>query len=654
MQSHYEQVKNAWRLFVDKGIIDKDVLRPEIADSWVRCYKDKSLEFNLEPIPAYMLKIKQEKNKHLIETARPVMQDIFDMMKDIASSYVVALFDNEGDIIDLIDKGNDLIQLGVRCNDINGSTGAIAIALKNDQLTEVSGYEHLFPLAHNFHSVAAAIHNYDHDIAGVLAVVNMTGSLPAVPPMVFLGTKLIDASGMLQQVTEYNSPILNIFPHMVVSTDEQGRIIHANQKFLEHIEFSSEEVSGQYLKQYLFGSIDYNALFSLSIKSSEFNNVIIKHGKNTSSKTGEHTFRVTKRIFNEDSNYPLIVLIFQNSNSATTKKDISIDSIMAFNDLIGESSAFFQVKQLAQKVAHSSFNVLIQGESGTGKEMIAQAIHKESGIAGPFVAVNCGAIPRELMQSELFGYVEGAFTGAKKGGSKGKFELADGGTLFLDEIGEMPLDMQVSLLRFLQDRIITPVGGNISKKVAVRFIAATNRALYKEVQNGNFREDLYYRLNVIQIDMPPLRDRREDIPLLANHILKNLCQKLDINDIEISQDVLDNLCCYSWPGNVRELHNVMERSLIYANSNVITLDCLPFYIGKMACESSIPIAPNMVDPANIGTDLKSHEMCIILESLKRHNFNITKSAQELGIVRSTLYKKMAEFGINRSNYITET
>ena len=226
---------------------------------------------------------------------------------------------------------------------------------------------------------------------------------------------------------------------------------------------------------------------------------------------------------------------------------------ITFDDIIGQEPHFLQKLNEAKLAAATDSNVLIMGESGTGKEMLAQAIHNASKRRNkPFIAINCGGIPRDLLGSELFGYVEGAFTGAKKGGSAGKFELADGGTLFLDEIGEMSLEMQVLLLRVIQEKEVTRIGGHKVIPVDVRIIAATNKNLREEVQKGSFREDLFFRLNVMPITLPPLRERKEDIPLLARHFIGKLCQKLNKPFPEIRPDFMEALMQYDWPGIFQE------------------------------------------------------------------------------------------------------
>lgn len=314
----------------------------------------------------------------------------------------------------------------------------------------------------------------------------------------------------------------------------------------------------------------------------------------------------------------------------------------AFNRIIGASPGLQSVKEHARRAAHFSTTILLEGESGTGKEMLAEAIYNESRRSGRFVAVNCGAIPSELIQSELFGYVEGAFTGARKGGAPGKIEIADGGTLFLDEIGEMPLDMQVSLLRFLQDKTVSRVGSNVSRKVDVRIIAATNRNLQEEVRKGNFREDLYYRLKVIRLQVPPLRERKEDLPLLVNALLKKLCVQHGLAVPVLPDAAMDVLRQYDWPGNVRELENEIERALIFAEDNQISFDDLMNAMPAME-----------VRMENIEDRMAEVEKEGIEKYLRIYQGNISQTASAMGITRQTLYKKIKVLNINREEFEQE-
>ena len=308
------------------------------------------------------------------------------------------------------------------------------------------------------------------------------------------------------------------------------------------------------------------------------------------------------------------------------------------DDIIGDCSIMQDLKDSVRKVAKTNSNVLIMGESGTGKELFAHSIHAGSmRRKAPFVCVNCGSIPEQLIESELFGYEEGAFTGARKGGKIGLFPAAHGGTIFLDEIGELPLPMQVRLLRVLQDREIQRVGSNVREKVNVRVVAATNRNLYQTVKKGEFRSDLYYRLNVVTLHLPLLRERKEDLPLLIQMILSKISKKESLGAIEISREAMDHLLRYDWPGNVRELENVLERAINFTDAGEkIKAKNLPERItGSMVSRTVMPLKELM----------ENTEKDAIKDALLRCRNCKAKAANELGISRTTLYEKMMKYEI---------
>jgi len=313
-----------------------------------------------------------------------------------------------------------------------------------------------------------------------------------------------------------------------------------------------------------------------------------------------------------------------------------------FRSLVGSSTAMEKVFGIVRKVADSEASVLITGESGTGKELVARSIHAGSGrAAGPFVAINCAAIPRDLLESELFGHVKGAFTGAVRD-KTGKFALADGGTIFLDEVGELPLELQPKLLRALQERVIEPVGGTKEQKLDVRVVAATNLDIEKAIADGIFREDLYYRLAVIPIHLPPLRHRRDDIPLLLRHF----CIKHGAANVVFDRQSLEVLRTYSWPGNVRELENLVERLLIMRNADTITLDDLP---DKIRNNSGLPgpaAGPgNVINLPDEGYSLEQLEREVVVQALERNGWNQTAAARFLRIPRHTLIYRMEKYEI---------
>jgi len=318
--------------------------------------------------------------------------------------------------------------------------------------------------------------------------------------------------------------------------------------------------------------------------------------------------------------------------------------------IIGSSDALLDVMKTIKKVARADTTVYIQGESGTGKELVARAIHNLSPRRDePFVSVNCAAIPATLLESELFGHERGAFTGAVKR-KLGRFELASGGTLFLDEIGDVPLDMQAKLLRALQEKEIERVGGEGVISVDVRVVSATHRDIKQMVQEGSFREDLLYRLHIIPIAVPPLRERVQDIPLLVKHFVQKMAPSINPDVTDVDKDAMAALKAYRWPGNVRELENVIEQALVFAEGERIASEDLPAMLGSLkpssvkASEDGLPAAD---DPRTLDEILEGLEKALILRAYENANGVKTETARKLGIKTSALYYKLAKYGIDQ-------
>ncbi|NLY71238.1 MAG: sigma 54-interacting transcriptional regulator [Clostridiales bacterium] len=339
-----------------------------------------------------------------------------------------------------------------------------------------------------------------------------------------------------------------------------------------------------------------------------------------------------------------------------TTKDTTAD--YRFENIIGESKEIKKAIRISKIAAESDSSILLIGDTGTGKELFAQAIHNHSRRKDkPFIAVNCGAFPRGLIESELFGYEGGAFTGAKKEGQLGKFELAEGGTLFLDEIAEMPVDLQVSLLRVLQNKEIVRIGSNRIVKVDVRIIAATNKDVEAAIMNNTFRSDLYYRLNVFSINIPPLCKRKEDILLLADFFIEKYAYYLDKKIKVLDDEVKTIFINYKWPGNVRELENTIERAMYLSKNDKISVDDLPEYMINAYNKMSDAVYPavNHISESSIsnisGLDkLADAEKRIIIDTLKECQGNITKAAQSIGISRRALYRRLEKYNIYSEIY----
>lgn len=321
----------------------------------------------------------------------------------------------------------------------------------------------------------------------------------------------------------------------------------------------------------------------------------------------------------------------------------SLDVKYGFENIIGRSDALLYVLDMAARAAHSDSTVLIRGETGTGKELVARAIHFNSPRKHkPFVTINCGAIPRELLESELFGHVKGSFTGALAH-KKGKVEMADGGTLFLDEIGDMPLELQVKLLRLLQEGEIEKVGAAAPSKVDVRGVAATHRNLQAMIEDGTFREDLYYRLAVIPLELPPLRERPDDILELVQHFFLKSKRKRGRIDLGLPAALLPYFCSYRWPGNVRELENIIERLVVLTRGNEITLSDLPEFLRRE--RPAVEVLHLDLPPH--GISLEAVEKELILRALGKFNWNQTHAAKYLDLSRKTLMYRMEKYGIRK-------
>ena len=428
--------------------------------------------------------------------------------------------------------------------------------------------------------------------------------------------------------------LLNSMNKAVVSIDKEGNIDKYNVKFKEIFNMRDDNIDGENIFQLL----DF-------IKKPSTND-LKKH------KTGVFYYKENSRnlkgIYNvseiavKNKLKGYVIDFIENKDAIKNYNKINKDYKITLDNIISESEIMEHTKQKALIASKSNSTVLITGESGTGKELFARAIHNHSDrVDNTFVTVNCAAIPDNLLESELFGYEEGAFTGAKKGGKLGKFEIAHKGTIFLDEIGDMSLHLQGKLLRVLQERELDKIGGKSNILIDVRVIAATNKNLVELVEKGQFREDLYYRLNVIPITLPALRQRKNDIPLLIDYMIKEYAHKLNKDVIGIEDDAKKTLIDYSWPGNVRELQNVIEYSINMSNSSLLNLDIIPNNIkSKYYDEKS-----NKCEDIRTLEDLEKEEISKALNKFKHYKKDKELVAKSLGISRATLYRKLEKYNL---------
>lgn len=424
----------------------------------------------------------------------------------------------------------------------------------------------------------------------------------------------------------------------VIAINPDGFITQINSQAVEMIEAKNKQVIGKDISIILNCGDYFRQIMSSGKKIDDMEMTF-----NTSSGPLNFIISVTPFKSDEDTADGLVITLKEKKlvqklvNRMTGSK-----ARFTFESIIGKSEKIMEAIKIARVAANSSSHALLLGESGTGKEMFAQAIHNHSDrCEGPFIAINCGALPRGLIESELFGYEGGSFTGARREGHPGKFELADGGTIFLDEIGDMPMESQANLLRVLQNKEILRIGGKKTKQIDVRIIAATNKDLETGIRNQTFRDDLYYRLNVLSVPIPPLRERVEDIELLTEYFINKYNAFLKKKIEGVSPEAYQALFRYTWPGNIRELENIVERAVNITLQNYILLSDLPSHIVTYCGES-----PNIISnfPDNIG--IRKFAYDLMINYMKANEGNIRKTATQMGLSRTTLYRKLKANGFN--------
>ena len=518
-------------------------------------------------------------------------------------------------------------------------------AITENRCIQITANEHYATIFQSLTCSAAPIHNSKGEIIGTL---NLTGKSNMKHPhtlgLVIFGVTAIEnelyrikTNYILNQTYNYMKTVIENVDKGIMIIDIHGKIININELGLNILDKRNQNLINEYISHII----------------PNFQNIVDRISKNNETITKEIKLSHASKYKTEITlkgikcNEKIIGIVATLTELKEKKKENNFTgAFFTFNDIIGESDAIKNVIINCKIIANSPSTVLIQGESGTGKEVLAQSIHNYSiRKNNKFIAINCGAIPANIIESELFGYEDGTFTGGKKGGKIGKIELANGGTLFLDEIGEMPLDMQVKLLRVLQEGRVTRLGGSREIPVDMRVIAATNKNLKKEIKKGTFREDLYYRLCVIPIKLPPLRERKGDIRKFIEYFFSMKSIKLEKEIPEITKDLFNRLQGYNWPGNIRQLENCIE--------NIVNLN------GELSDdileESEEKINEILdIDSKNISLDEVKKEECFNLEEIEKvtirnaieyNKYNMTKTARALGISRNTLYLKVKKYKI---------
>jgi transcriptional regulator of acetoin/glycerol metabolism len=625
-------------------------IRPSIMRSWQRSRAAgvPSIGVPMALLSGYEFQTIIKKNSFLVETATPIMDELLENI--LPSESCIILTDTDGVYLHTIGEGEGFGR-GTTCplrglisrETVDGTT-AMGLCLEEKTAVCVLGCEHYNSHFDGWSCAAAPILDEDANMVGSLSLTLERDKFHKHTfGLVIAAAKAITEQMHLRRLLQEVQTVMDLLGEAVLVFDAGGalRLINRYAKRLFHVR---RDVLGR----------DFSAIATVTGEAR-----LLDFGKRISDR--ECSVRLT-------DGTPLNCLF---SASPTPEGGLCVTlresrrmhklagritggkAVYDFSDIKGDSAAMGQALRLARVASGNAMTTLILGESGVGKELFAQAIHNGSSRRDqPFIVVNCGAIPRDLVQSELFGYEAGAFTGANRQGAPGKFELADGGTIFLDEIGDMPLSAQISLLRVLQEGEVTRVGGKQPYRVDVRVVAATHRDLVAAVENGSFRHDLYYRLNVLLIDVPPLRRRRDDIAELAHFFLAKISKTLCKHLTGFTPAALECLQAYAWPGNVRELENLLERTAVVASGPAIGVEDLP---PECACSVAAPKAPFVLASGSPETGKPEgggvHATGAaspgrLIEALRAAKGNVRAAAKELGVSRVTLYTRINRCGLD--------
>jgi len=661
-----EQREQCWKaFFLEHQDPPAGTVDPLILKSWNRCR-----EWGLDPYHIVRETISREEmerrcreNDFLIQATRPVFDAFMEQMGARIST--LDLYDKD---LTFIHTFGDVSPIavrryavpGFRCTESTAGVTAMSLAKETGRAAQITGAEHFDASLHDKTCTSVPLFNEEQELIGIINMVERLGAdasrslgiMHAIGQGITYSLKLLEQHRSLEKINRINEAILEAIGEGILVVDQDGTVIMINQ------------FARRLLKMPPNTDVIGKKIDSLFREENPFSNAL-KSGTGVNggaitlySKRGPLRFLGSIRaISGEDAGIKGVIGTFNDipSTQKVLKNLAGWSATMTFEDILGESPAVRNLVELAKKTADLPSNTLIQGESGTGKEVFAHAIHNASGFAnGPFVTINCAAIPNSLLESELFGYESGAYTGAKKDGQPGKFELAQNGTIFLDEINSMPLDMQAKLLRVLQEKAVIRLGGNSKIPLNIKVIAASNTDLQKAVRDGTFRADLFYRLNVIVLWIPPLRERISDLEQMCPVFLKRLCCTASVAP-GISPGAMELLKSYSWPGNVRELENILERAWVHTRLqgnykiDEAALMSLPEF-SRGGFQREIGPARNLVGPLQTegreeGNDIYRMRRQELLNALERNRWNISRAAKDLGIARNTLYNKMKRYGI---------
>ena len=654
------QGRKAWEQYLEKEILDERLIRRSVATSWQRC---RSLKVN--PIASAgdynaeekRLEQRRFEKEQLIRVARPFLGDLARLVG--GTDFQVILTDENGYLLEIAAADARIAErarevhlcAGADWSEGRKGTNAIGTAIVEKAPVRIHAWEHFCAENHFLTCSAAPILDADGNVLGVIDISgdfrsdnpHTLGVVMATVRAIENELRLEQAMNKLSAVSRWSRALVQGFNDGILAVDNEGIVTELNARGGEILGINAALARGSRLDKVYRGEAPILQVIKTGKEYSNQEIIVDLSGRRAESSAS---------LLRDDDGSIVGAIAFLRElqvQQSVRKSPVFFSRRYQFDDIVGESRAIQTAKEWAALAATCNSTVLILGDSGTGKELFANAIHHASGRSRrPFLAINCAAMPETLIESELFGYNDGSFTGAKKGGQSGKFEVANGGTIFLDEIGEMSLSVQAKLLRVLQERTVSRIGSSAEINVDIRVIAATHCDLTKDVEAGRFREDLYYRLAVLEVKIPPLRDRREDIPSLAHSLLTKISRRLERPTPAIGEEALQKLSGYSWPGNVREMENVLERALVRARGS-LTLAFehieLPAASPARPCSACTRELHHIVAPPSAGR-LRDAEKRTVADALHACHGNIKQAAARLGIARNTLYRKMQDFGLD--------
>lgn len=650
-KTYQKETYQAWSDFIETGKLDRKAVPPMIAESWIRSRKNNVDPWDI-PESAYLSKEKHqetiERHRQLISIAKPFMEEIYKSLEE--SKYIVALYCPEGYHLVRIGTFADFerarqfkIRVGLHFDEKTLGTSGFALVKRHEEAIQIVGCEHYHSLLHYIVGSYAPIKNpRTHELMGVIGI----AGAKTMPNDHTLGTVLAAAKAIegYFKLHEVNK-ILSVYGKALQTTidtmsdgiliiDSAGMIYELNSTAKKIFTLNGIEVKGKHISEAMELSTLENSVMKI-LQAQD------KKGEELELAVGGRKYLTTIKFVQDEKGKMGGVVVFLKDFKHLTKiaKDLSETVIQyTLSDMVGKSEYIEGIKDFVNLVAPSDAHLIIEGESGTGKEVLAHAIYSASPrMKEPFIVVNCSAIPSELFESIFFGHEKGAFTNAYRT-HIGKFELADKGTIFLDEIAEMPLDMQVKLLRVLEEKKIERVGSQGRIEVDVRVIAATNKEITQEIKKGRFRRDLFYRLNIFRIKLPPLRERKEDIPYLIDYFAKQLSFTLNKAVKSISPGFYQRLMEYDWPGNIRELKNAVHQAMTIMDTEILDGSHLNSFFQQV--DKTEDLVSNTYNRRLFEVEKEA-----IKRTLHFTRGNKRETAKILGIGRATLHRKLKAYDL---------